>query len=100
MGGTSLGCKFEFFSSSKIIKSRQQACLESKIMHDNNISDVQVWVVCIWKDADSHSIFVNIVLKVKTLNILAKSLQLMMIIAFSSPVTSSDVESLASGNPP
>jgi hypothetical protein len=41
-------------------------------MHDNNISDVQVWVDRIWKDVDSHSIFANIVLKVKALNIFAK----------------------------
>lgn len=34
-------------------------------MHDNNISDVQVWIDRIWKDVDSHSIFANIVLKVK-----------------------------------
>ena len=49
-------------------------------MQDNNVSDVQVWIDRIWKDADSHSIFANIVLKVykKTLNIVAKKLQLMM----------------------
>jgi hypothetical protein len=47
-------------------------------MHDNNISDVQVWIDRIWKDVDSHSIFANIVLKVETLNILVKALQLMM----------------------
>ena len=51
----------------------KQAYLESKIMHDNNISDVQVWVDRIWKDVDSHSIFANIVLKVKTLNILSQT---------------------------
>ena len=33
-------------------------------MQDNNVSDVQVWIDRIWKDADSHSIFANIVLKV------------------------------------
>ena len=34
-------------------------------MHDNNISDVQVWIDRIWRDAGSHSVFANIVLKVK-----------------------------------
>ena len=43
----------------------QQTYLETKIMHDNNVSDVQVWIDRIWKDTDSHSIFANIVLKVK-----------------------------------
>ena len=47
-------------------------------MQDNNVSDVQVWIDRIWKDADSHSIFANIVLKVykKTLNIVAKNFNL------------------------
>ena len=52
-------------SSSKIFNNQvQQTYLESKIMQDNNVSDVQVWIDRIWKDADSHSIFANIVLKV------------------------------------
>ena len=37
-------------------------------MHDNNISDIQVWIDRIWKDVGSHSIFANIVLKVKKKN--------------------------------
>jgi len=43
----------------------KQAYLESKIMHDNNVSDVQVWIDRVWKDVGSHSVFANIVLKVK-----------------------------------
>lgn len=34
-------------------------------MHDNNVSDVHVWIDRIWKDVGSHSVFANIVLKVK-----------------------------------
>jgi hypothetical protein len=34
-------------------------------MHDNNFSDVQIWIDRIWKDVGSHSVFANIVLKVK-----------------------------------
>ena len=54
-------------------------------MHDNNTSDIQVWIDRIWKDADSHSIFANIVLKVKEIFV-AEALQLMtMIIAIFLP---------------
>ncbi|KAF8807476.1 hypothetical protein BYT27DRAFT_7223294 [Phlegmacium glaucopus] len=53
------------------------AYLESKIIHDSNVSDVQVWIDRIWKDVGSHSVFANIVLK-----------------CFTSPITSLDVESL------
>ncbi|KAF8168029.1 mediator complex subunit Med5-domain-containing protein [Crassisporium funariophilum] len=51
--------------------------LESKVMHDNKVTEAKVWVDRIWKDVSSHSVFANIVLK-----------------RFSSLVTALEVESL------
>jgi mediator of RNA polymerase II transcription subunit 5 len=73
--GLDLAVSFFVCSSSKIFNSEvQQTYLETKIMHDNNVSDVQVWIDRIWKDTYSHtsSIFANIVLKVKKITLKPK----------------------------